>query len=118
MGGVPAIRRFRRGLTVRRIDACRACGCRPASGAVKILIAEDDAISRKLLTTTLEQFGHEIEGFDNGGDAWQRFDNDPVRVVVSDWLMPKIEGLEFCRRVRARDKTEYTYFILLTANVQ
>ena len=85
---------------------------------MKILVAEDDHISRKLLTTTLEQLGHEAEVFDDGAGAWERFDREPLRVVVSDWLMPRLDGLEFCRRVRAREKTDYTYFILLTANIQ
>lgn len=85
---------------------------------MKILIAEDDQISRKLLTTTLKQFGHEVKAFDNGTDAWAAFDASPVRVIVSDWLMPGVDGLDFCRKVRAREQTEYTYFILLTANVQ
>ncbi len=85
---------------------------------MKILIAEDDQISRKLLTTTLKQFGHEVNAFDNGADAWAEFDASPVRVIVSDWLMPGLDGLDFCRKVRKRAQTEYTYFILLTANVQ
>ena len=85
---------------------------------MKILVAEDDMISRKLLTTTLKQFGHEVKAFDNGADAWADFDASPVRVIVSDWLMPGVDGLDFCRKVRKRSQTEYTYFILLTANVQ
>lgn len=85
---------------------------------MKILVAEDDVISRKLLVTTLKQFGHDVVAFDNGADAWEAFDADPFRVIVSDWLMPGIDGLEFCRKIRARFSTQYTYFILLTANVQ
>ncbi|MDQ3624134.1 MAG: response regulator, partial [Verrucomicrobiota bacterium] len=50
-----------------------------------------------------------------GDRAWERFDAEPFRVVVSDWMMPGMDGLEFCRRVRSRLETEYTYFILLTA---
>lgn len=83
---------------------------------MKILVAEDDVISRKLLCTTLEQFGHNVVAFPNGEEAWNAFDADPFRVIVSDWLMPKMDGLEFCRKVRNRVDTEYTYFILLTAN--
>ena len=83
---------------------------------MKILVAEDDVISRKLLCTTLEQFGHSVVAFPNGQEAWDAFDAEPYRVIVSDWLMPKMDGLEFCRRVRNRVDTEYTYFILLTAN--
>lgn len=85
---------------------------------MKILIAEDHLISRRLLTTTLEQFGHEVVSFTNGEDAWAAYDREPVRVVVSDWLMPGLDGLGFCRKVRERSLTDYTYFILLTANVQ
>lgn len=85
---------------------------------MKILIAEDDLISRKLLTTTLQQFGHEVVAFEDGQAAWQSYNKDPFRVIVSDWLMPNLDGLDFCRRVRNRPSTEYTYFILLTANVQ
>ncbi len=75
-------------------------------------------ISRSLLGTTLEQLGHEVVAFENGEEAWKAFDEDPFRVVVSDWLMPRVDGLEFCRKVRKRSETEYTYFILLTANVR
>ena len=85
---------------------------------MRILVAEDDLISRKLITTTLDQFGHEVVAFKNGLEAWETFDETPFRVVVSDWLMPGKDGLDFCRQVRKRPQTEYTYFILLTANVQ
>jgi DNA-binding response OmpR family regulator len=85
---------------------------------MKILVAEDDLISRKLLNSTLEEFGHRVEAFENGRDAWDAFNREPVRVVVSDWLMPGLDGLAFCRKVRERADTDYTYFILLTANVQ
>ncbi len=82
---------------------------------MKILIAEDDPISVKILQITLEHYGHEVVVAADGATAWETFDRDPVRVVVSDWMMPELDGLEFCRRVRARPKTDYTYFILLTA---
>ena len=84
---------------------------------MNILIAEDDLISRKLLITTLELLGHNVESFDNGEDAWNAHNKTPYRVIVSDWLMPRLDGLDFCRKVRERKNTEYTYFILLTANV-
>jgi phosphoserine phosphatase RsbU/P len=82
---------------------------------MKILIAEDDAVSSSVLELTLERMGHEVVVTRSGTEAWETFDRDPVRVVVSDWMMPGIDGLEFCRRIRARPKTPYTYFILLTA---
>jgi len=83
---------------------------------MKILIAEDDPVSVKILQFTLQHWGHEVICTGSGEEAWIAFDKEPVRVVVSDWMMPGIDGLEFCKRIRARPKTEYTYFILLTAN--
>lgn len=82
---------------------------------MKILIAEDDPVSVKILQFTLEHFGHEVVSAANGTDAWAKFDAEPVRVIVSDWMMPGLDGLELCKKVRARPKTDYTYFILLTA---
>jgi len=82
-----------------------------------ILIAEDDMLSRKLLKTNLEDMGHTVDAAENGLDAWEMFDRSPYRVVVSDWLMPELSGLELCEKIRARQETDYTYFVLLTANV-
>ena len=82
---------------------------------MKILIAEDDPVSVKILQFTLEHYGHEVVVATNGPEAWEKFDAEPVRVIVSDWMMPGFDGLELCRRVRERPKTDYTYFILLTA---
>jgi sigma-B regulation protein RsbU (phosphoserine phosphatase) len=82
---------------------------------MKILIAEDDAVASDVLQLTLQRTGHEVVVTRTGTKAWETFDRDPVRVTISDWLMPGMDGLEFCRQVRARPKTPYTYFILLTA---
>ena len=82
---------------------------------MKILIAEDDPVSVKILQFTLEHFGHEVVTAVTGTEAWEIFDRDPVRVVVSDWMMPGLDGLQLCQKIRQRAKTEYTYFILLTA---
>lgn len=82
---------------------------------MKILIAEDDPVSSRVLEVTLQHYGHEVVTAATGDEAWQRFDLEPVRVIVSDWMMPGMDGLELCRRVREREKTDYTYFILLTA---
>lgn len=83
---------------------------------MNILIAEDDLISRKLLQSNLEQMGYGVSVAKDGEEAWEMFNTIPYRVVVSDWLMPKINGLDLCHRVRERPDTDYTYFILLTAN--
>ena len=83
---------------------------------MKILVAEDDPVSVKILQFTLQHWGHEVLCAGNGEEAWEAFDKEPVRVIVSDWMMPGVDGLELCKKVRGRSKTEYTYFILLTAN--
>ena len=82
---------------------------------MKILIAEDDPVSVKILEFTLQHWGHEVISAEDGEAAWRLFDAEPVRIIVSDWMMPGIDGLKLCDQVRARPKTEYTYFILLTA---
>lgn len=83
---------------------------------MQILVAEDDHISRKLITTILEKLGHDLYVAENGEEAWRMFEMTPVRLVVSDWLMPKMDGLELCRRIRESDAADYVYFILVTAN--
>ena len=82
---------------------------------MKILIAEDDVVAAEILKLALESFGHELILTSNGLDAWNAFDREPVRLIISDWIMPGIDGLRFCQNVRDRKKTPYTYFILLTA---
>jgi CheY-like chemotaxis protein len=103
-GGVDAARDFARW----HLRCSLSCG-------VRILIAEDDVVSQKVLKTNLERLGHEVTAASDGAAAWAAFDENPARIVVSDWMMPDMDGLELCRRVRERAKTEYTYFILLTA---
>lgn len=82
---------------------------------MQILIAEDDAVSRRLLQILLEKLGHEVRVAEEGTQAWKLFDENPVRIVVSDWMMPGFSGLDLCRKIRNRAETDYTYFILLTA---
>ena len=83
---------------------------------MRILIAEDDTISRLILKKAVEKFGHECLAAEDGEKAWELFQNTKeVDVVISDWMMPGIDGLEFCRRLRGEERDEYTYFIFLTA---
>ena len=82
---------------------------------MRILIAEDDPVSSKILQFTLENGGHEVIAVNTGLAAWEAFNASPTRVIISDWMMPDMDGLELCARVRSRPKTDYTYFILLTA---
>jgi phosphoserine phosphatase RsbU/P len=82
---------------------------------VKVLVVEDDAMVRLLVKTMVSQLGHEITVATNGAEAWALLQHAPVDVVLSDWLMADVDGLELCRRIRADASREYTYVILLTA---
>jgi CheY-like chemotaxis protein len=82
----------------------------------RILMAEDDPVSAKVLEIALTKFGYEPIIVRDGAEAWEKFDQEPVRLIVSDWMMPGLDGLDLCGKVRARAQTPYTYFILLTAN--
>jgi DNA-binding response OmpR family regulator len=81
---------------------------------VKILAVEDDAVARAVLRQALRRLGHDVLEAADGESAWKLLDDDPARVVVSDWTMPRSDGLELCRRIRRRAQAEYIYFILLT----
>jgi two-component system, cell cycle response regulator len=83
---------------------------------LKILIAEDDAVSRMILRRSVERFGHECLVAGDGEEAWELYrENSEVDVIISDWMMPGMDGLELCRTVRGEVRDGYTYFIFLTA---
>ena len=86
---------------------------------MRILIAEDDAISRRLLETILGKWGYEVVVALDGEQAWQvlQTENSP-RLVILDWMMPGMDGIELCRRVRERLSVPYVYVLLLTARSQ
>ncbi|MDQ6670959.1 MAG: response regulator [Chloroflexota bacterium] len=79
-----------------------------------MLIAEDDAGIRDLLHDLIERQGHAVTVARDGEEAWGLFEQFGSDVIISDWLMPRVEGPELCRRVREHD-APYAYFILLTA---
>lgn len=82
---------------------------------MRILIAEDDRVSRTLLLRSLERLGHDCVATEDGAAAWDAYQAGDFDVVISDWLMPGMDGLELCRRVRITTDSHYTYFIILTA---
>jgi DNA-binding response OmpR family regulator len=86
---------------------------------MKILVAEDDAVTRKLLGVTLERLGWDVITAEDGKAAWRVFEtagnaNGPDLAVL-DWMMPGMEGVEICRRLRATPGFELVYVILLTS---
>lgn len=83
---------------------------------MRVLLAEDDAVSLLILRRAVEKLGHECLTAEDGEKAWQMYQETPeIDVVISDWMMPGIDGLDLCRRVREIEEEGYTYFIFLTA---
>ena len=80
-----------------------------------ILIAEDNPVSRRLLEKVLHKAGYEVASVENGRKALDLFDERFFPIVLSDWMMPEIDGLELCRVIRDRAFEGYVYIILLTA---
>ena len=83
---------------------------------MKILIAEDNNFYRLALKTTLAEFGYEVIAVGDGQAAWEILQgDDSPKLAVLDWMMPKMDGLEVCRRLRATPRHEPTYVIMLTS---
>lgn len=83
---------------------------------MRILIAEDDAVSRRLLQTMLENWGYETILTSDGQEAWDVLQQDDApKLAILDWMMPCIDGIEVCQRVRQQASRDYTYVMLLTA---
>lgn len=83
---------------------------------MRVLIAEDDFVPRTILRRAVEALGHECLVAEDGDQAWELYRNTSgVDAIVSDWMMEGTDGLELCRRIRAEQREEYTYFIFLTS---
>jgi diguanylate cyclase (GGDEF)-like protein len=82
----------------------------------RILIADDEALSRKLLQSLLQKLGFEVVATCDGDEAWGELQkSDAPSLAVLDWMMPGCEGIELVRRLREQKERAYTYIILLTA---
>ena len=82
---------------------------------MKILIAEDDTTSRLVLAATLRKLGHSVTAVADGSAAWDAWQRDQYALVISDWMMPGLDGPSLCRKVRETQRSHYTYIVLLTA---
>lgn len=83
---------------------------------MRILIADDDDVSRLELEALLTRHGHEVVAVSDGTEAWEVLQGeDPPRLAVLDWLMEEMDGVEVCRRVRERSELRNVYLILLTS---
>jgi len=83
---------------------------------MRILLADDDPITLQLLETMLKRLGYEVELARDGNQAWERLSQSPPEIVLLDWMMPGLDGLEICRRLQLQTRDRFIYIILLTAN--
>lgn len=85
---------------------------------MKILIVDDDVISRELLRNVLEESGYTVMMAEDGQRALEIFESERIRFVITDWEMPEMSGLDLCRQIRRRSHHGYCYVMLLTSRGQ
>ncbi len=86
---------------------------------MRILIAEDDPVSRHLLETFLVKWSYQVVVATDGAEAWRILQQeDPPRLAILDWMMPSMDGVQICREVRKRGAEPYFYILLVTAKGQ
>jgi phosphoserine phosphatase RsbU/P len=93
----------------------RTTGPDHAGNRISILIVDDDPVIAATLNALTSAAGYAVRVAGNGREAWESHQRAPAAVVISDWHMPEMDGLELCRRIRARPNEPYVYFILITA---
>jgi sigma-B regulation protein RsbU (phosphoserine phosphatase) len=82
---------------------------------MKILVAEDERISRRMLERQLIDWGHQVVAVDDGAQAWEAFQREPFDAVLTDWLMPVMGGCELIGRIRAANVDRFVYVVMITA---
>ena len=82
---------------------------------MKILIVEDNPVSLALLKKMATQLGHEVFFADNGKKAWEEIQRSSPSMLITDWMMPEMDGLDLCKKIRSVKEVDYIYIILLTA---
>jgi signal transduction histidine kinase len=85
---------------------------------VRILVAEDEVVSRRLLQSSLEGWGYAVVTAPDGAEAWRLLQAQEFPIVISDWAMPGVDGLELVRRLRDSPRAGYVFAILLSAKSQ
>jgi len=83
---------------------------------MRILVAEDNPVLQRVLQSMLTQWGYDVVVASDGEEAWRLLqDEEGPRLAILDWLMPGLDGIEVCRRVRSANQLDYTYILILTA---
>jgi two-component system chemotaxis response regulator CheY len=86
---------------------------------MRILLADDNLVFQEVLQSMLTQWGHDVVVASDGDEAWCRLQNEegPLLAIL-DWVMPGLDGLEVCRRVRASNRLGHIYILILTAKTR
>lgn len=86
------------------------------SSQLEVLVVDDNEIDLELLSDSVADSGYTVVQASDGREAWEKIENRDIRLVVTDWEMPEVDGVELCRRIRSSNQLGYVYVILLTAN--
>lgn len=98
------------------LDPQRSTTCAPVTAGLRVLIIDDDATNRKLLRKVLEVEGHSVLESDNGVSALKVLERSTVDAVISDILMPEMDGYRLCFEIRKNPKLSSLPFIVYTAS--
>lgn len=82
---------------------------------MRVLVADDDPITKKLVMATLGRDRFVVQGFDDGLALWEEYEREPCELVVTDWMMPRLDGVALCRRIREEKLTVHTHVVLVTS---
>jgi len=82
---------------------------------MKILIVDDELVSRKKMDLLVRSLGYETLVASDGMEGWEAWKNERARMVITDWMMPRMDGLELCRRIREAEGSQYIYIIMVTS---
>jgi two-component system chemotaxis response regulator CheY len=105
--------------TAEPVPTFAPSGAEPAARPLRVLdviVAEDDPVARHALVASIRALGHSCRAAADGEEAWRLHEARRADVVVSDWEMPRANGAELCRRIRAIEDAPYTYFVLMTGH--
>lgn len=107
---------WRTPITNHRKDGTLLPSTNPSDGPSEtILIAEDDPVFRRLLQSRLQNWGYRVIAVADGAEAWELLQqSDPPDLLILDWMMPGIDGIELCRRIREMNRDSYQYVLLVT----
>ena len=82
---------------------------------MKILVVDDELVSRKKIEKLIQGLGHKTLMAEDGIEGWEKWQNERTRMVITDWIMPGMDGLELCKKIRETQGGRYTYVIIVTA---